>query len=182
MRLLLFAFALSGFLSSSGFGQMVASNDRVRVEVRAETDTDRKDLKGTTSDTITQNKSLVIRITGKAASPEKRVVKWTVFGVNVGTNRVTTLDSGQFPLSLDARGEQTMESKRVSTTYTPDHSVVSRNKSKGRNNRGSNRSTVKTTRVDAKGTKYLGYAVKVMDGTSVVGEISVPPGIAARAK
>jgi hypothetical protein len=62
------------FTGTAAVAQMVASNDRVRIEAKLTTDTDRKDLDGTTTDTVTQKKSIIIKLTGKAKTPETRVV------------------------------------------------------------------------------------------------------------
>ena len=149
-----------------------STNDRVRIEVRVQSDSDRKDLKGTTADTVTQNKILNITISGKAKSPETRTGKWTAYGRTMKGKDITVLDSGEFKIDL-ASGPQRIESKRITTTSTPEHSVVS---GSGR----SSRSRVK--KVEGEGTKYIGYSVVVKDGATVVGETADPTGILKEAE
>ena len=174
------AFSLILLLSAgtSAIAQMVASNDRVRVEVRASSDTDHKDLKNTTADTITQNKTLTIELSGKARQPETRVIKWIAYGRSMKGNSITELDSGETKLALDPSGKQTVTTKTFSTTYTPEHSVVQRGKG-GRGGKGG-KGKPRAKEVEAEGKKFAGYAVKVLDGKTVVGEASDPVGIDAK--
>jgi hypothetical protein len=180
------AWTLCGLLFSSdpAGAQMVASNDRVRVECRLSTDTDEKDLKGTTEDTVTQKKSITVQLSGKARSPETRVVKWTAYGRNLKTNDLTVLDSGKVKLDLDRSGAQTITTKTVSSTYTDDHAVVSkrggRGKGGGGGGGGGRQKMPKAKKVEASGTKFAGYSVQVLDGAQVVGETSDPAGISVK--
>ena len=157
---------------------MVASNDRVRIEVRASSDTDHKDLKNTTADTVTQNKTLTILLSGKAQPSETRVVKWTAYGRNMKSNDMMELESGEVKLALDPSGKQTITTKNISTTYTPEHAVVSRGKGGKGDNKGQKAPRAKN--VGAEGKKYAGYSVRVMDGKTVVGEASDPVGIGVK--
>jgi hypothetical protein len=150
-----------------------SSNDRVRIEVRPESDQDRKDIKGSSADTVTQNKSLQIAISGKPKSPETRKGKWTIYGRDLKKHGITVLESGEFNLDLPASGQQKIESKKVSTTYTPEHSVVSKSSGRG----GSSARTPKAKKVEAEGTKYAGYSIVIKDGDKVVGETADPMGI-----
>ena len=68
--------ALALTLPLAATAQMVASNDRIRVVVSIKTANQVKDNKGTSADTVTQNKTLSIVLTGHPKSPETRVVKW----------------------------------------------------------------------------------------------------------
>ncbi len=171
-----FAFLLA--TGSFANAQMVASNDRVRIEVRALSDTDHKDLKNTTTDTITQNKTLNIELSGKARQPETRVVKWTAYARSMKSNSIMELESGETKLALDPSGKQMITTKAISTTYTPEHAVVERGKGGRGGNRGRNQPRAKE--VEAEGKKFAGYAVKVLDGKTVVGETSDPMGIGAK--
>ena len=172
------AFCLLLASIGSAQAQMVASNDLVRVEVRASTDTDHKDLKNTTVDTVTQNKTLTIQLSGKARPSETRVVKWKAFGRNLKSNDLMPLESGEVKVALDPSGRQTITTKNISTTYTPEHAVVTKGKGgKGGNN---GQKAARAKNVEAEGKKYAGYSVQVMDGKTVVGEASDPVGIGAK--
>lgn len=157
-------------LPFAGWAQMVAANDRVRVEVRVETRSEHKDLKNTSVDTVTQRKVLDIMLNGRTREVESRLIRWTIYGRNLRTNNTTPIESGEIKLALDGAGRQRVESKRVSTTFTPEHSVVS-------NSRGRGRTYPKAKRVEATGSKYIGYRVQVFDGGRVVGDASDPVGI-----
>lgn len=155
--------------------QGVSGTDYVRIEVRVESDQDRKDLAKTTTDTVTQHKTLNIALSGKARSPETRTGKWTAYGRSLKGNDITALESGEFKVDL-ASGQQKIESKKISTTYTPEHAVVSTSRG-----RSGGTSRTKAKKVAAEGTKFIGYVVIVKDGGRVVGEYSDPAGLRAEA-
>ena len=169
-RLILSAAALLLALPAAR-AQIVTGNEAVRVEVRMQSEQDRKDLPKTTADTVTQHKALLIALSGKPKSPETRTGKWTAYGRDLKSKDVTVLDSGEFKVDL-ANGQQTVESKRVNTTYTPEHATVS--SSRGGGSRGG---TSKAKKVAAAGSMFIGYEVVVKDGEKVVGEYFDPPGL-----
>ena len=88
---------------------------------------------------------------------------------NHGAEPGCSQHSGDFKIDF-ASGGQKFESKRINTTYTPEHANVST--SRGRS---------KATKVAAEGTKFIGYVVVVTDGGKVVGEFSDPSGLKAEA-
>jgi hypothetical protein len=172
LRVLAAATALIGAGASA---QIVSGNDAVRIEVRVQSGQDRKDIAKSTADTVTQHKTLNIALSGKAKSPENRTGKWTAYGRSIKGNDITALESGEFKVDL-ASGAQRIESKKVSTTYTPEHSVVSTSRSRGSGgNRGTSRTTAK--KVAAEGTKFIGFGVVVKDGDRIVGEYFDPAGL-----
>lgn len=164
--------AFLAFASLPLRAQVLSGNDYVRIEARVETDQDRKDLAKTTADTVTQHKTLHIALSGKAKSPETRRGKWTTYGRNLKNHDITALASGEFKVDL-SNGSQKIESKKVSTTYTPEHAEISTSRSRGSS---SSRSIAK--KIPAEGTKYAGYSIVVKDGDKVVGESADPMGIA----
>lgn len=150
------------------FIQAQTNNDRVRIDVSVKTDGTRKTLKGTGADTVTQSKTLQIAISGKSKSPETRTGTWTIYGCDLLSNSITAVESGDFKIELVGAAQQKIESRTFSSTYTPEHTVSS---VKG-GRRG--RSSVQIKKVEATGTKYIGYSVVVKDGAVVVGEVFYP--------
>lgn len=166
--------ALALALPFTANAQMVSSNERVRVAVSINSANKTKDIKGASVDTVTQNKTLNIVLSGKPKSPENRVIKWAAYGRDLKGRTLSTIESGSIPVAL-VNGAQKAESKGISTTYTPEHSVAS--KSSGRSG-GSSRGRAPTAKkVAAEGIKFVGYSVQVLDGGRVVGESSDPVGI-----
>lgn len=159
-------------LPCTATAQMVPANERVRVEVQIVSDNDRKDIAKTTVDHVTQNKTLTIKLGGKPKSPETRVIKWTAYGRSLKRNSIQMLETGEFKLELAANGGQTVDTKRFTSTYTPDHYEVSKIRS-----RGSGKSTPRAKKIEATGTKFAGYSVQVLDGGTVVGEKAEPESI-----
>ncbi|MEA3211397.1 MAG: hypothetical protein QOE70_4454 [Chthoniobacter sp.] len=165
---------LSMFLLLPGRLGAQSPNDLVRVEVRVDSESDHKDIKGATADTVTQNKTLQIAISGKPRSSETRTGKWTVYGRDLKGHEVTVLGSGEFKLDLPASGQQKTASTKITTTSTAAHTVAtaaaSSNKAKGGN-------VPKAKKVEAAGVKYAGYGVVVKDGDKIVGEAFDPVGL-----
>lgn len=142
--------------------------DLVRIEVRTQSEQDRAGNKGTTVDTVTQSKTLLITINGKAKSPETRAGTWVAYGRDMKGNDYSILEQGEFKIDL-AAGPQKIESKKITTTYTPEH--YGEGAKRGKNNK-----------VEAEGKKFVGYMVTVKDGDKVVGHVSDPPGLQGRVK
>jgi hypothetical protein len=155
--------------------QGLTSNDTVHIEVRVQSGQDRKDIAKSTADTVTQYKALTIVMSGKAKSPETRIGKWVAYGRSLKNNEITALESGEFKIDL-ASGPQTIESKKISTTYTPEHSVLSTSHGRA-GNAGSSHTTAK--KVVAEGKKFIGIGVSVREGDKIVGEYFDPVGLKA---
>lgn len=152
--------------------QIVTGNELVRIEVRVASEQDRKDLKNTSADTVTQAKTLHVTLSGKPMSPETRTGKWKAYGHSAKGHDYTVLESGEFQVELSAQGKQTIESKKITTTHTPEHATVTR----GRSTRGRS-ATTRTKKVEATGTKFAGYGVVIKSGGKVVGEAFDPAGL-----
>ena len=151
--------------------QVVTGNDQVRIEVRVQTEQDRKGNKGTTVDTVTQGKTLQITLSGKAKSPETRTGKWMAYGREVKDKALSVVESGDFTIDF-TKGAQKVESKKITTTYTPEHGASASKYGSG----GKGGAPKKTP---AEGSKFAGYGVVVKDGDKIVGEFYDPAGVKA---
>ena len=171
--LLLTALASGVLFLTPAQGEIIPASELVRIDVRVQSDQDRKDIAKTTTDTVTQHKTLNITLSGKAKSPETRTGKWTVYARDLKGKDITALESSDFKVDFSG-GAQTVESKKVSTTYTPEHSTVSSSRSRSG---GSSRSSTKKT--PGTGAKYIGFGVVVTDGGKTVGEYFDPAGLKA---
>ena len=152
--------------------QIVSGNEYVRVEGRVQTDEDRKDLPKTSVDSVTQHKTLTFALSGKAKTPETRTGKWTAYGRTLKNNDLFVIESGEFKIDLSS-GAQKVESKQITTTYTPEHGVFS----KAKKGAGKGQPMAKTAA--ASGTKFAGFGVIIRDGDKVVGQYFDPAGIKA---
>jgi hypothetical protein len=139
----------------------------VRVQVTVQVKEERKDLKGTHTTQITVHRVLGIQLTGVANPRESRIARWRIFGKDLVTNKVIRAAAGEFPLALASGGAQLVNTEPVTMTHTPDHI----------RSHGKNREAGK---VAATGVKYMGYCVEVLDGPTVLGRASDPPGIEKR--
>jgi hypothetical protein len=140
-------------------------NDRVLIDVTVDARGDRKKIKGTSVATITQEVMLHITVRGKPKSPETRTGTWTIYGRDLSIKTITAISSGKFTVDL-SKGPQVFTSEIVNTTSTAAHSVAT--------GTGTN---AKAKKVDADGTKYVGYSVVVQAGDTVVGEAANPTDI-----
>lgn len=158
--------AVLALTAAAPFAKARNASDLVRIEVGVESERDRKEITGSTTDTVTQKKILQITISGKPKSPETRTCKWTAYGRGLKSRDVTVLQSGEFKIEIPATGQQKIVTKVVPTTSTAEHFV----------NSGSGRRS-KAKKVEASGTKYIGYGVVVKDGDQIAGEIFNPAGL-----
>ncbi len=175
--LTLVACSLSLPSSARADSQMVAANERVQIEVRVKANDDRKDLPKTSTDAVTQHKTLEISLSGKFREGDTRMVKWTAFGKNMKNDNIRALGTGEFKLALDSHGMSKGESKEITCSYTPEHTEVENAKGRARAGAKNANTGPRTKRVDAEGEKFIGYSVQVLDGTKVVGEAADPIGI-----
>ena len=179
LHLLRTAALLAALSPLAGRAQLVSGNDHVRIEVRVQTEQERKSIKGTTVDTVTQGKTLAITLTGKAKNPETRTGTWQAYARDVKDNKIVAADSGPFTIDF-SKGAQKVESKKITMTYTPEHSSGSGgyNKGGGGGGGGGGQSSKK---VPAEGTKFAGYGIVVKDGDKIVGEFYDPVGLKSEA-
>jgi hypothetical protein len=127
-----------------------------------------KDIKGSSTDIVTQNKVLSVQLSGSPRIKDTRVVKWADCGRDLEGHALSTISFGENPLALSSNGQQTVERKSISTTYTPEHSDVSKS---------SGRSRSRSKKVLAEGVRYVGYCARMLDDDTVVGKASDPVGI-----
>lgn len=161
------------FTGATGVARaQVSSNDAVRVEVRPQTESEHKDIKGATVDTVTQGKTLQIILSGKPKDPETRTGKWKIYGRDMKDHDLMVLASGDFKIEF-VRGSQTVSSTKATATYTPQYTPVTAN----RGNARGGRTAPAAKKVEATGTKYAGYSVTIYDGDKVAGSAADPSGI-----
>lgn len=146
----------------------------VRLEVKVNGGDSHDRIKGSTAVQHDQSKELEITVSSVSKAPPSGLrLKWFMYGRDLKSSSVSVLRSGEAKVALGSKGSQVINSAKVETKSTPEHSVVSR--SRGRGGSGGGRVSVK--KVEATGDKYIGYGVQVFAGDKVVAEIYDPPGI-----
>jgi hypothetical protein len=118
----------------------------------------------------TQVRSLKITLSNNSSeSFDNLIVKYWFLGHDMKNRDIKVLEQGQRKSSIGPRGRDVVESEVVSSSYTEQHSEVSRSKgsSRGRSRRGAG---TKVTKVPASGKKLVGCAVRVLNGREVVAE------------
>jgi hypothetical protein len=151
---------------------LVDPNLSVSLEARIRTDQDRKSIKGTSVDSVTQTHSLVFLLKGKPKETETRVGRWKAYGRDLKDKQLVSIESGEFPVDLSRR-IQTVETKPFVSSYTPAYSAAAS---------GGGRSAAAPKKTPAEGIKYVGFVVTVTDGNLVVGEYSEPRGLTEKTK
>jgi hypothetical protein len=146
---------------------IIDSNLTVSIEARVQSEQARKDIKGSSVDSVTQTKSLVFLLKGKPKEPETRVGKWKVYGRDLKDKQLISIESGEFPLDLSQR-TQTVETKRFITSYTPAHTIAAAG--------GAGGAAAAPKKKPAEGVKYVGFVLTVTDGSVVVGDYTEPRG------
>jgi hypothetical protein len=158
-----------------------SAGDMVRIEGKVQSGQERKKLPNTTADQVTEDRTILLTITGKAKSPETRTGTWVAYGRDMKKHDLQVLDRGDIKIDLSA-GPQTFESKKFSTTYTPEHSVSSDHMGTTGRGKNAHQTLPQTKRVEAEGKKFAGYVVTVKDGDKVVGQFSDPMGLETQVK
>lgn len=151
------------WISSVAYAQVPSS--RMGLQVQVQSQQDRKEIKGSSADTVTQKKILQITVSGAVRESEARTGTWTVYGRDLKSREIVVLKSEEFKVALAANGQQKLETNAVETTSTPDHYVSS----------GGRRAKAK--KVEATGTKYFGYSVILKDGSAIVASTFDPPSL-----
>ena len=175
---LLAATLLAVFTSPHCRAQIVSGNDAVRIEVRVQTGQERVAGKGREPDTVTQEKTLHLSLSGKARSAETRKGTWQAYARDVKDGALVAIDSGTFDIDL-SKGAQKVDSAKISTTYKPEHAAGGGNRGGGGGGGGGGGAAKK---VPGEGKKFIGFGITVKDGERVVGEYFDPAGLKADSK
>ena len=130
---------------------------RVRVEQVSKSETEKYSK--------TQKRSLKIFVSNGSKEPVELIAKYWFFGRELKGKDVLELDKGEKPVSTKAMGTEMVESAVVSAESEEEH-YAGGGSSKGRSSAGK--------KTEASGTKILGYAVQVFQGTKMVAETYEP--------
>lgn len=162
------AFFAAAFIALSVGAQAQVSPFRVRVEQVAKSETEKF--------TKTQKRSLKIFVSNSSKQPAELTAKYFFFGRELKGKDVVTLDEGAKALSSKPLSTDMVESGIVTSVSEDEHSTgySSRNYGQNRGNSGSNRGSA-PKKVEASGTKILGYAVQIFQGEKMVAESYDPP-------
>jgi len=159
--------AICALLTNTG----AAQSSPIMLRVQATGGDSHTDIKNSTASVHHQRKELTATLTNLSREEQKGlIVKWYAFGREVKSNRVVILSSASNTVTL-APAKSGTDTFKPSTTYTPDHSVVTTNRSR---TSGKTRTSIK--KVSGSGTKMLGWGVQVMREGKVVAEEFQPPG------
>lgn len=149
-----------------------AQNSPIMLRVKFTGGDSHDNIKNSTASVHHQRKELTATLTNLSREEQKGLtVKWYAFGREVKSNKVVIFSSASNSVTLPA-AKAGSDTFTASTTYTPDHSVVS--SSSGRKTSGRSRTSVK--KVSGSGTKMLGWGVQVIRDGKVVAEEFQPPG------
>ncbi len=151
------------------------SNCGTWVSARAQLKTDRKSVNG--GETSIQSGTLQITLNGSPVTPETRTGIWTAYGRDLASKNVSAVQTGTFTIAFPGAGQpQILPPVLFSTSSTPEHILI---KGKPLN---SGKKMPKIEKVEAVGSKYIGYSVVVKAGDRVVGETYEPPSLKKEAK
>jgi hypothetical protein len=139
------------------------------VKAKVEGKASYKDVKGSTTRTKTQSRTLKIEVSNLGREDVAATkVKWMIFGHTMKDHKLVELKNGESTVMVPARDKVELSSAEAKVTGTREHTVSSRKRS-----RGKTRTTSK--KVQASGEEYFGYAVEVyVSGKLVASEYSQP--------
>ena len=127
---------------------------RVRVEQVAKSESEKT--------TKTQKRSLKIFVSNASKEPAELTAKYYFFGCDAKGKDVVKLDEGAKPVSSKPLGTEMVESGIVTAVFEEERAD---GYTKGKPGK----------KVEATGTKILGYAVQVFQGEKMVAESYDPP-------
>jgi len=128
----------------------------LRVEQNNTSDMNPKDRT-----TKTQKHSLRIYLTNSSPNPADLSAKYTYFGRDMVSHDVVVINSGAQAVSIKPEGEASADIPPATSTYTMEHYQVGA--------RGA-----KAIKVEASGSRFVGYAVQVYAGSTMVAEAYEP--------
>jgi hypothetical protein len=105
-----------------------------------------------------QHRTLTVFVTNGAAETAQVLVKYTIFGREVTSREVVTIEHGERAATVAARTTATVETSKATATSEDEHF-------KGKK------------KIEAAGNKIIGHGVQVWQGEAVVAEVYEPPGI-----
>lgn len=150
---------------------MASANKTPSVMVSVEVDgrTSYKNVKGSSTRTKTQSRTLGIEVSTLAKEEISGVkVKWKVFSHSLKDRSLVELDGGESTVKIPAFGKKEITSKEVKVTGTREHIVNTQSRRGGQGGGGGGRARVQSKKVAASGEDYHGYAVEVYVGGELV--------------
>lgn len=152
---------VSGSLATPANAQSLGSPVRIDVNPTGGASYDRS--QGSMASKATESKKLEIILSSSAREvPAGLKVRWTIYGRTMDGNRLTSLGTGESAVAVAPGQKQTVLSETITATSTPAHSVSSGS--------GRGRGRVKSKQMPAEGSRYAGYGVQILQGSTVVGE------------
>ena len=110
----------------------------------------------------TQKRSLKIFVSNASKESAELRAKYVFFGRDAKGNDIVKIEEGEKPVSVKGLSTEMVESAVATSTFEEAHSA---NASKGKAG----------PKVEASGTKMLGYGVQILQGEQVVAESYDPP-------
>ena len=176
MRLPALALALA--LASIFSAPLHAAVSPIRMEVEQHSSTKAPKAKPghPALSNLAQHRSLTIKLSNNSADAfDHLVVKYFFLGHDMKDHNIKVLKRGERKSSLVPRGNETVESEEVTSTFTEAHAEVGKGKGKGKGK-------PKSKKIPASGQKITGYAVQVLNGTKIEAEYYGEPSFKDKVK
>ena len=172
MRLPALAIALLAVLSFHAF----AAISPIRMEVEQHTATKAPTAKPghPALSHLAQHRSLTIKLSNNSTDAfDHLVVKYFFLGHDMKDHNIKVLKRGERKSSLVPRGNETVESEEITSTFTEAHAEVGKGKGRGK---------PKSKKIPASGQKITGYAVQVLNGAKIEAEYYGEPSFKDKVK
>ncbi len=147
-----------------GFGAALYAQPSNHVSVTATVKTEHNDPKGSIAEVV--KKHLEIELRGSATLQGEVKVTCTFFADDLAGDKIVALKANDLKAGLEAGKSTRIISPDVTFNFTPQHSEKS----------GSGK-RAKYKRVEATGSRYHGWAIRVFRGDELVGEAYSIPSI-----
>lgn len=147
-----------------GFGSPLYAQPSNHVSVTATVKTEHNDPKGSIDEVV--KKHLEIELSGSATVQGEVKVTCTFFADDLAGDKIIALKANDLKAGLEAGKSTRIVSPDVTFSFTPQHSEKSGSGKRAR-----------YKRVEATGSRYHGWAIRVFRGDELVGEAYSIPSI-----
>jgi hypothetical protein len=137
-----------------------ASGILLRVEQHNTSDMNQKDHYSRT-----QKRTLKIYLTNSSPNPADLKVKYSYLGRDLASHDIVVIKSGEDQVAVKPQGEATDDAGSATSQSTDEHYQAG----------GGGKTAKPAAKIPAAGAKFVGYAVQVYSGSTLVAETYEPP-------
>jgi hypothetical protein len=157
---------VAGFFLASPAIHAETSAISIRVEASSKSEPGKPDRY-----VITQNHSLKVYVTNSSKDVVDVKAKYIFFGRDLKDHKIDKINEGEKEAQVKPLATETVEIPAVTSTYTEEHFEMAAG---GAGGKGGGKNAKPGKKVEASGSRFVGYAVQVYQGEKLVAETYEP--------